>query len=158
MVFVGFNQTVKKSDSTTKVSHIFGFRIKSQDFQNLAFLGFLGFSQVFAHFASNTLVFLVFSSFFDGLEQKLKKSDGKTKFSHISGIRVRFQDFLNLGYIFIYIYIYIYIYINKLFPLPSFGLSSSHVAKFTKNEQSSTPILQRFERNPGVVGKNTLET
>ena len=90
MVFVGFNQKVKKSDSKTKVSHIFGFRIKSH-FQNLAFLGFLVFSYVFAHFASNTLVFLVFSLLFNGLEQKLKKSDGKTKVSHISEIRLRFH-------------------------------------------------------------------
>ena len=74
-------------------SHISKIRVRFQDFLKVAFICSFGFSKLFAQFAGWVLVLLVFSSLFDTSNQKSKKSDGKTNFSHISQICTRFVKF-----------------------------------------------------------------
>ena len=91
IVFDCFQQKSLTSIQKTNFSHISRIRVRFQDFLKVAFIVFFCFSQVLAYFASKVLVLLVFSTFFDGSKQRSKKSDGKTNFSHISRIRVRFH-------------------------------------------------------------------
>ena len=92
-LFFDFWSKSLKSDEKTNFSHISKIRVRFQDFLKVAFIVFFGFSKLFAQFAGWVLVFLVFSSLFDTLDQKSKKSDGKTNFSHISQIWTRFVKF-----------------------------------------------------------------